>query len=210
MNVRHLALAAAGPLFILYPAVRPYGDVTPDGAAAAFASPAWLVAHLAAVAGFVLAGVGLTALRGRVGGFALGTWVAGTALVLPYYGAEAFALHALAVGGAPDVAALAEQVRMGPVQATVFGAGLGLLAVAGVLAAVAAARAALGRWAGVAFALGMTLFLPQFFAEPIVRIAHGVLLGVGCLVLAVALGRGDRAEGAAGRPGRGAPSRASG
>jgi hypothetical protein len=32
-------------------------------------------------------------------------WVAGTALVLPYYGAEAFALHALA--GTPDVAALA-------------------------------------------------------------------------------------------------------
>jgi hypothetical protein len=192
MNIRHLALAAAGLLFVVYPVVRPSGDVTPEGAAAAFASPAWLVAHLAAIAAFVLAGVGLTALRGRVGSLALGTWVAGTALVLPYYGAEAFALHALAAGGAPDVAGLAEMVRMGPVQLTVFGAGLGLLAVAGILAAVAAARTGLSRWAGVAFAAGMALYLPQFFASPTLRIAHGVLLGIGCLVLAVALGRADR------------------
>jgi hypothetical protein len=194
MNIHRIALVAAGLLFVVYPTVRPYGDLTPDGAVGAFASPAWIVAHLAAVAGFVLTGVGLTALRGRVGGFALGTWVAGTALVLPYYGAEAFALHALAVGGAPDVAGLAELVRMGPVQLTVFGAGLGLLAVAGVLTAVAAARADLGRWVGVAFAAGMVLFLPQFFAAPVLRIAHGVLLGVGCLVLAFALGRGDRSD----------------
>jgi hypothetical protein len=31
----------------------------------------------------------------------------------------------------------------------------------------------------------MVLFLPQFFAGPELRIAHGVLLGAGCVLLAV-------------------------
>ena len=141
-------LAAAGALFVIYPLVRPWGDATPDGMAAAFGSPFWLVAHMAAMAAFVL--VGVAGLPSRA---AQAAWVAGTALVLPYYGAEAFALHALA--GTPDVAALAEQIRMGATQVTVFGLGLGLLAVAGVL-----------------------------FADPALRIAHGVLLAIGCLVLA--------------------------
>ena len=173
MRTRSLAFAAAGVLFVVYPLVRPYGDATPDGAGAAFASPLWLVAHLAAMAAFVLVGVGLTALPGRA---ALATWVAGTALVLPYYGAEAFALHALA--GAPDVAGLAEQVRMGATQLTVFGLGLVLLAAAGVLTALAVGRA------GLVFAAAMVLYLPQFFADPAVRIAHGVLLAIGCVILA--------------------------
>jgi hypothetical protein len=87
------SLAAAGVLFVVYPRVRLWGDSTPDRMAAAFASPFWLVAHLAAMAAFVLVGAGLTALPGRA---ALVARVAGTALVLPCYGAEAFALHALA------------------------------------------------------------------------------------------------------------------
>jgi hypothetical protein len=164
-------LVAAGVLFAVYPLVRPWGDSTPEGAAAAFGSPFWLVAHLAAVAAFVLVGAGgLPTRAARI------TWVAGTALVLPYYGAEAFALHALA--GEPNVAALAEQIRMGATQMTVFGAGLGLLAVAGVLTVIAVGRA------GVVFAAGTVLFLPQFFADPALRIAHGVLLAIGCLILA--------------------------
>lgn len=35
----------------------------------------------------------------------------------------------------------------------------------------------------------MVLFLPQFFLSPALRIAHGVLLGVGCVLLAVAVRR---------------------
>jgi len=173
MRTRSLALVAAGVLFVVYPLVRPWGDQTPDGTASAFAAPLWLVAHLAAMAAFVLVGVGLTALPGRA---ALATWVAGTALVLPYYGAEAFALHALA--GEPNIVALAEQIRMGTVQLTVFGLGLVLLAAAGVLTALTVGRAAL------VFAVGTVLYLPQFFADPAVRIAHGVLLAIGCVILA--------------------------
>lgn len=192
------ALIAAGALFVLYPAVRPWSDATADGSATAFASPWWLVAHLAAVAGFVLVGVGLLALRdllaGRAGagpaGAALGTWTAGAALVLPYYGAETFALHALGTraGTGIDVPALAEAVRMGPVQVVAFAAGLLLLAAGAVLAAVAVVRAGLAPvWRAALWAAGFALYLPQFFLSPEVRIAHGVLVGVGCVLLATAL-----------------------
>jgi hypothetical protein len=34
------------------------------------------------------------------------------------------------------------------------------------------------------FAAAMVLYLPQFFADPAVRIAHGVLLAIGCVMLA--------------------------
>ena len=49
-----LPFAAAGLLFVAYPVLRPWADQTPDGMPEAFASPAWLVAHLSAAAGFLL------------------------------------------------------------------------------------------------------------------------------------------------------------
>ena len=126
------------------------------------------------MAAFVLVGVGLTALPGRA---ALATWVAGTALVLPYYGAEAFALHALA--GEPNVAALAEQIRMGATQLTVFGLGLGAARGRG------RAHRARRRPCGASCSRrAWCCYLPQFFADPAVRIAHGVLLAIGCVILA--------------------------
>ncbi len=173
-SLARAAWIVAAVLFVAYPVLRPYGDATPDGMAAAFASPAWLVAHLAAVAGFVAVGVGLT----RVSAAATAIWTAGTALVLPYYGAETFALHGLAgmLSGA-QLAAAAEAVRGGPVAMTCFGAGLVLLAVAAVVTAVRE------RVIALPFAAAMLLFLPQFFADPALRIAHGVLLGLGCVLL---------------------------
>jgi len=189
------ALVAGGVLLALYPAIRPWGDVTADGERTAFASVAWPLAHLAAVAGFALIAVGLLGLRdvlsdgpgaGAARG-ALGTWWLGTALVLPYYGAEAFALHTLGTRGDVDPA-LVEAIRMGAIQVTVFGVGLAAFAVAGVLAAVAVQRSGvLPRWGGTAFAAGFALYLPQFFASPELRIAHGVLIAVGCVLLAAAV-----------------------
>ena len=156
---------------------------------------AWPLAHLAAVAGFALVAVGLLGLRdvlsdgpgaGAARG-ALGTWWLGTALVLPYYGAEAFALHTLGTRGDVDPA-LVEAIRMGAIQVTVFGVGLAAFAVAGVLAAVAVLRSGvLPRWGGAAFAAGFALYLPQFFAAPELRIAHGVLVAAGCVLLAAAV-----------------------
>jgi hypothetical protein len=187
-------------LFLVHPALRPAGDAVPATTAAAFAGWSWPVAHLAGVAGFALVAAGLLALRDRlagtsgrgIAGWALGTWAAGAALVLPYYGAEAFSLHALGAN-VPDTTTLltlTEAVRMGPIQMTVFGAGLVLLAVGGILAAVAAARSrVLPRWSGVLFALGFALYLPQFWFPMELRIAHGALVAVGCIVLAAALCR---------------------
>jgi hypothetical protein len=193
-----LPFAAAGLLFVAYPVLRPWSDRTPEGAPAAFAAPAWLAGHLSAAAAFLLVGFGLLAVRdrvpGRAGGLALGLWATGAAMTLTYYGAETFALNALGtrVPQPGQLAVLAEAIRMGPVQVTVFGVGLLLMAASAV---VLAARL---RAVALPFALGMVLFLPQFFTGPPLRIAHGVLLGAGCLLLAAHLRRPSSVEGEAG------------
>jgi hypothetical protein len=80
---------------------------------------------------------------------------------------------------------------MSPTQVTLFGVGLLLLALAAVLAAIAVARSGmLARLSGLALAAGFVLFLPQFYATPTLRIAHGALVAVGCVVLAVEMRRG--------------------
>ena len=48
------ALAIAGALFVVYPALRPFSDETSLQGAAAFASTAWIVAHMLAMVGFIL------------------------------------------------------------------------------------------------------------------------------------------------------------
>jgi hypothetical protein len=45
----------------------------------------------------------------------------------------------------------------------------------------------LPRTSGILFATGLALFLPQFFSPAPVRIAHGILLAAGSIVLAGAL-----------------------
>jgi hypothetical protein len=42
-------------------------------------------------------------------------------------------------------------------------------------------------WGGVLTGIAVALYLPQFFGPPPVRMAHGVLLAVGCLWLAMGL-----------------------
>jgi hypothetical protein len=197
------SLTLGGIMFVLYPAVRPWHDEsTVDGATASMQSGAWVAAHLFGMLGFILVSLGLLALRDvvtgtrarTVAGVAVVTTWLGTGLTLPYFGAEDFALHAIAgraAAGAPiDLLDLVEGVRFGPVAVTTFGIGLLLLAVGGVLTAVAVARSGvLPRLSGVLYGLGLVLFLPQFYTPPAVRIAHGVLLGAGAVWLAVALWR---------------------
>ncbi|MFC9550585.1 hypothetical protein ACFTWF_07005 [Rhodococcus sp. NPDC056960] len=188
--------ALAGVLFVVYPAVRPYAPNGAADGAAEFASPWWLVAHLSAVGGFIAFGLALVALgsilkrtpgaRAAVAAV-VASWV-GIGLTLPYYGAETFALHALGGSGLDEdaVATLAESVRMGSAQAFLFAAGLLLLAVGAVAAAVAVARSGLfARWAGIPMALGFALFIPQFYVDAPLRIAHGMLIGIGCAVVAL-------------------------
>ena len=203
-----LALAIAGVLFILYPAVRPWQDEsTVEGATKAMSAGAWVAAHLFAMLGFILVALGLLGLwnavsRTRAEQLALAavvtTWI-GVGLTLPYYGAEDFGLNAIArkaaEGQVSDLLGLVEAVRFSPVPITTFGLGLLLLAAGAVLAAVAIWRSGvLARSSGILFAAGVVLFLPQFFTPPAVRIAHGVLVAAGSIWLAVALWRASGAE----------------
>ncbi|MEV1242249.1 hypothetical protein [Nonomuraea sp. NPDC049750] len=187
------AIAAGGVLFFIYPAVRPSGDD-----AAAMASNAWVYGHLAAMIGFILTGLAVLGLHQVLGDrlslrAAAVTWI-GAGLTLPYYGAEDFGLNAIARRSlrdqAPALMELAAEFRFGPVAVTMFAAGLALLGVGAVMAAVAVWRSGtLARWSGVPFAVGFALFIPQFFGPYSLRIAHGALLAVGGLWLAVALWR---------------------
>jgi hypothetical protein len=201
-----IALAVTGVLFILYPATRPYSDEKSLAAATAYASAAWIAAHLFAVVGFILLTLGLLALRVALSGTpgqrlastaATLTWV-GVGLVLPYYGAEIFGLYAIGRRALDDhnpaLVDMANTVRYNPAAMTIFGVGLLLLAAGAVLAAVAVWRAGtLPRWSGVPLAAGYALFLPQFFGPPAVRVAHGVLVGIGCAWVALELWRVQRA-----------------
>lgn len=198
------AFAAAGLTFLLYPVLRPWHDETTlAGASASMGSGAWVASHAFAMIGFVLVPLGLLALRtalagtrgaGPAGAALVVTWI-GAGLTLPYYGAEAFALHEIARAritagaGGPDLLGLAEAVRFNPVAMTMFGAGLILLGVGAVLAAVAVGRSGvLPRLSGVPFAVGFALWLPQFYTPAAVRIGHGVLVAAGLVWLAVVVG----------------------
>ena len=89
-----VSLAVAGILFVLYPLLRPFSDESSLQGAQAFASTAWIVAHLLAVVGFILLALGLLGLHlalqqsavERLAFLALVlSWI-GVGLTLPYYG----------------------------------------------------------------------------------------------------------------------------
>jgi hypothetical protein len=194
-----LALAVAGVLFVLYPVIRPYADETSLAGAAAFASTAWIVAHVLAMVGFVLVALGLlapyrtlrdTPAEGLAFLALVVTWI-GAGLTLPYYGAEVFGLHGLGQEALRQQSAalmtLANDIRYGP-GIVLFGAGLLLLGIGAILVAAAVWRSgALPRWSGILFGLAFALYIPQFFASPPIRMAHGLLVTAGCIWLAIAI-----------------------
>lgn len=202
MQLGSFAMGVAAVSFALYPAVRPYSDERTAAGAEALASTAWLASHLFAMIGFVALPFGLLGLRAALAGSRgtaaarpslVTTWL-GVGLTLPYYGAETFALNVLGSQAVadddPGLLGLAEPIRYGAVQATMFVAGLALLGAGAVLVAVAIRRSeVLPGWSGVPLAVAMVLFLPQFFGTPALRITHGVLLGLGCGAVAVVLWR---------------------
>jgi len=194
-----VALAVAGILFVLYPALRPYTDETTLDGARAFASTAWVASHVMGMIGFIglaigLLGVHLAQPGGRAGPRSfwalLLTWT-GAGLTLTYYGAEVYGLRVIGQQAVQSADAslldLAGQVRFGPGM-WLFGAGLTLLAAGGILTAITAWRdRGLVAWGGVLTGIAVALYLPQFFGPPPVRMAHGVLLATGCLWLAAGL-----------------------
>ena len=188
-----------GVLMALYLLLRPYGDTgSALDVARALASTTWVVAHVCGAAALACFGWLTVRLHDTVGGtasrVARTTGLLGTMLVLPYYGAETFGLHAVGLrAAAGDTAALGlvDQIRNQPAAITLFGAGLLLLAVAGVATAVAWSRADPADPTRAAWPLGVAvaLVLPQFYLPPIGRMAFGVVYLGAALLLSVDLER---------------------
>lgn len=201
-----IALAVAGILFVMYPALRPFSDESTLSGAAAFASVNWITAHVLAMLGFILltfGQLGLYAfLRGtNVGnlaflGFILSLF--GSGLTLPFYGAEAFGLQEIGREAIKqqDEALLnmANGLRFGPGFVMIL-AGLLLLALGIILAASAVWKSRIiTKWSGFPLALGFLLYIPQFVAAQPIRVAHGLLVAVGCLWMALEMWRGIHKE----------------
>jgi len=198
------ALVAAGAGFVLFPVLRPWPDEARPSAelAAAFASDRWVVAHLCGILAIGLLAPALLGLRSTVAAraprrttdllaSATGLLWAGGLLAALFFGAEMFGIQAVAraATASSDPAAtgfldVVTDLRTGPLAVTLFGAGLILLAAGGLLTAVALRRV-VRWWFTLPFALGLVLLLPQFWGGPGLRVAHGVLLGTGCVLLAV-------------------------
>lgn len=194
-----MALAIAGIFFLLYPALRPFSDEVSLQGAAAFASTRWLAAHMLAMVAFTLIPLGLLGLYSslretaaeRPGYWALVLSMIGIGLTLPFYGGEAYGLHAIGQEAVAQQSAallsMAGVVRSGP-GLVLFIAGLLLLAAGAILAAAAIWKSATyPKWSGVPFAIGFALYLPQFFGTQPLRVAHGLLIAIGCLWIAVGL-----------------------
>lgn len=190
----------AGIAFAVYPAVRPFSDEVSHAGVLAFASTRWVVAHAVGIVAFTLLGLGLARLAESVGrrrGLAraglAAAWI-GIGLTLPYYGAEVFGLHAAGQQGRAtgDVArfdALVHDIRLGP---GIWFILLGLVALAvGLVLLVTAAwsEATSPRTTLPPLAVGVALYLPQFAAPQQVRVAHGLLMTAGCLLLARGIAR---------------------
>ncbi|MFS3127582.1 hypothetical protein ACLM5J_04175 [Nocardioides sp. Bht2] len=185
-RVGEVAVLSSGVLMAAYLLLRPYGDTRGVAATAeAFASPWWLIAHLCGVGALACFAAFAWSVAGadRLGAVVRGSAVAGAVLVLPYYGAESFGLHAIGQayleGDLVDLE-LADAVRNHAAAMSSFGIGLLLLAVAGVTSAVAVARsfqpgaAVATRYAAWPLGLLVAVFLPQFYLPPFGRMAFGV------------------------------------
>ena len=206
IRVAAAALATAGVLFVLYPAIRPFSDETTLAGAAAFASTDWLVAHVLAMFGFNLTALGTGGLwlalrETRAERAALRAALAtavGVGLTLPFYGGEAFGLHAIGTAALREqsttILAISADVR-GGVGLVVFLVGLTILGLGAIGSAVAIwLSGILAKWSGVPFAVGFALYIPQFFWAQPLRVAHGVLVALGLIWIARELWRATSVE----------------
>jgi len=115
----------------------------------------------------------------------------GIGLTLPFYGAEVFGLYAVGQEAIrlQDVRLidLAGDIRFGPGFVMIL-AGLILLGIGTVLAASAAWTSRIvARWSGIPLAVGFVLYLPQYMGSQPIRIAHGLLIAVGCIWVAASM-----------------------
>lgn len=201
LRVSAISLGISGILFVLYPVIRPFSDEVSLEGAEAFASTEWLVAHILAIVAFTLLPLGFlgfyhslqdTTLKPLMYS-ALVLCFVSIGLILPFYGGETYGLHAIGLEAitqqTADLVSIANVVRSGT-GLVMFLIGLLLLATASILVAITIWRSGrYQKWSGIPFSLGMALYIPQFFGGQPLRVAHGLLVTLGCFWLAVDLWR---------------------
>lgn len=200
-RLRAAALFVSGVALLTYPLLRGYAVEDGRSAAELYARPAWLWAHVLAMLGLVLVAWALAAVDRTAHRAA----VTGTTFLLPYYGAEAYGLHAvgrrvLETGDHAVLAATtgaADSFRLEPVAMTLFALGWCALLVAAVRLAVLAARSRGTMRAGLTLtAAALATYLPRFFLPEHGRVAHGAVAAAGLVLLALALSRAGEDPGA--------------
>lgn len=206
MRFGALSFLVAGILLIVYPALRPFSDESSLEGAAAFASAPWIASHMVAMVAFTLLQLGAFGLFRSLGDarskslpyLAFVSSVLGTGMVLPYYGGETFGLYAIGQEAIAQQSAalvsLEADVRYGP-GIVMFLVGFLLLGLSAAIVAAAIWKSGRYRkWSGIPFALGMLLYVPQFFVGQPLRTAHGALVALGCAWIAAQIWRHSRAE----------------
>ncbi|MDT0202120.1 hypothetical protein [Nocardioides sp. AE5] len=194
-----LWFGVAGLALAAYPVLRPWGD---EADAETFAAASWPVSHALAMLGFTAlalalrhAAAGLPQWGGRpVREAETRMWLA-AALLLPYYGAEAYGLNAIGQYAAEHrdsgVLEIADAFRFAPLPVTTFALGLLLLVLVGARQAIGMWRTgALGRIGGLLAGFGLASYLPQFFGGAELRIVHGIVLGIGLLLVSCVVASG--------------------
>jgi hypothetical protein len=188
-----IGLLVAAACFVIYPAARTFSSEKGLDGAAAWSTTGWTVSHLCAMAAFTAvlgAAIVLGTNRGRLGGFAIGSFLVGVCAALPYYGGETFGLRAigqraLATDDA-ELPGIQQEVRYGP-GVVVFGVAVVAVAIGAIALAILLRRSGLMGAGAAVLALGFVLFLPQFTWSQPLRVAHGVVMATGCALLALGL-----------------------
>ncbi len=196
-----ISLAISGILFTLYPAIRPFSSEKGLDGAAAFGSSHWIVAHMLAMVGFTLLALGLVGWHSLLQdtpleGSAFRAYVVSLAaigLTLPFYGGEAYGLHAIGQtalqqnnGSLVDMAS----VVRGGAGLVMFLVGLLLLAVGAIMVARVIWKSdRFSKWTGIPFAVAFALYIPQFFGTQPLRVVHGLLVAAGCALIALGMWR---------------------
>ncbi|NRD80019.1 hypothetical protein HPT25_22030 [Bacillus sp. BRMEA1] len=192
-----VSFVISGILFVLYPIIRPFSDETTLAGAAAFGSTNWLIAHMFAMVAFTLLLLGFLNFHLSIKGLsfhklsyiAFVFCILGVGLTLPFYGGEAFGLHAIGQEALTkqsiELVRLANVVRSGP-GLIMFLIGLLLLAISSIFLAITFWKSGIYmKWWGLPYAFGISLYIPQFFAGHSLRVAHGFLVALGCIMIAM-------------------------
>ena len=204
------ALGLSALLLTAFPLVRPFfpldprsPDETLAAASPTITSASWMIAHLIAMLAFVLLQFGMLTLyahlrAGLVEPRALRALVwslAGIALIMPMLGFETHVLPVLGklyLAGTTGIAPAVALIYLGPA-IVVFLLGLLFLAIGVIYFSLAIWQdGGLPRWAGLLFAIGLTLCFPPF--PRALRIIDGFFIGLGGLWLAWSMWQGAEAE----------------